>query len=358
MHPNLMDLLLMTGAPVFVGVGYLVWKAFGDPADFDAQELPARRREDARDWQRRLGAGSLLATHFLQPTQNEILETLCVLDHLRPGWETGEASQAERRFLNELSLTFPTLRRPGCLFPGPLAEASVAAARPADDPAVSHAREDNLTARREAFRARRAQFTALAQIVGAAPAATSSGNPLFATPRNPHARISVVLLSALSVVAVLLGVHSSPRAVNATAPAPELASMTAPILLPQLPAAAEPSPPATEPVAVARPTPASATAVAPAAATPTATTDRTKAAAFDQQIAASKQRAVSKYPALGIEGSEINLRFVFRYKALVQQNSPRLRDPRWPEQLVEECAAASGVAPKPDAFTRVLGTPR
>ena len=35
-----------------------------------------RRREDARDWQRRFGSDSLLAKNFLQPTQNEILETL------------------------------------------------------------------------------------------------------------------------------------------------------------------------------------------------------------------------------------------------------------------------------------------
>ena len=81
-----------------------------------------RRREDARDWQRRFGAESLLTANFLQPTQNEILETLCVLDHLTPGWETGDDESVENHFLHELALNFPSLRKPRCAFPLPFAE--------------------------------------------------------------------------------------------------------------------------------------------------------------------------------------------------------------------------------------------
>ena len=55
---------------------------------------------------------------------------------------------------------------------------------------------------------------------------------------------------------------------------------------------------------------------------------------------------MAKYPALAVAGSEINSRFVFRYKALLAQRSPRLLDPAWPMQLADECAAASAVKTK------------
>ena len=64
------------------------------------------------------------------------------------------------------------------------------------------------------------------------------------------------------------------------------------------------------------------------------------------QVARAQQAAVAKYPALAVAGSEINSRFVFRYKAMLAQQSPRLLDPAWPMQLADECAAASAVKTK------------
>ena len=64
------------------------------------------------------------------------------------------------------------------------------------------------------------------------------------------------------------------------------------------------------------------------------------------QVAQAQQAAVAKYPALAVAGSEINSRFVFRYKALLAQQSARLQDPSWPMQLADECAAASAVKTK------------
>ena len=65
------------------------------------------------------------------------------------------------------------------------------------------------------------------------------------------------------------------------------------------------------------------------------------AAAVDQ----SQRAAVAKYPALKVAGSEINVRFAFRYKNLVADHSPRLQDPAWPLQLADECAVDSRLLP-------------
>ena len=63
------------------------------------------------------------------------------------------------------------------------------------------------------------------------------------------------------------------------------------------------------------------------------------------RVTESQRLAVTKYPALGIANTEINSRFVFRYKRLLKEHSARLQDPAWPLQLADECAAASGVKP-------------
>ena len=365
-----MDLLLITGIPIILGVGYLLWKFCFDHGATGSHDNPARRREDARDWQRRFGPGSVLATNFLQPTQNEILETLHMLDHLMPGWEKGLAGETESVFLNELALNFPTLRKPKCLFPPPRAETSHAPVRPMLDPTALRAKADDIATKRQAFQARRAQLNALEQIVGGTPADHPSDKPSFPALEGARGQIKPLLWPALLTAAVLVaavftGVRNVPKAVKATSMGLETTTTVPPAASPPKPVVAEPSlAPAiavTEPVAKATPASTPAPAVVTTSATPpvrpSATPDSAKMA-LDRQIAASKQRAVSKYPALAVEGSEINLRFVFRYKALVLQNSPRLLDPRWPEQLVDECAAASGASPKHDTFTRVLGTPR
>ena len=151
----------------------------------------------------------------------------------------------------------------------------------------------------------------------------------------------------LSHPAVLKAVRSSlvePAAPVATAvaePAPVAAAPVDPVVAA--------SPTATpELVAVAAPPAVSTPPPAPAG--PSA-----EKVALNSRIAASQQRAVGKYPDLAVEGSEINLRFVFRYKNLVQENSPRLLDPNWPEQLAEECAAAAGASLKHTSLTRVSG---
>ena len=62
-------------------------------------------------------------------------------------------------------------------------------------------------------------------------------------------------------------------------------------------------------------------------------------------VAQSQRAAVTKYPALGVPDSEINIRFAYRYKTLVADHSPRLQDPTWPMQLADECAVDSSVHP-------------
>ena len=80
---------------------------------------------------------------------------------------------------------------------------------------------------------------------------------------------------------------------------------------------------------------------APATPAPVAMGGAKQKAELASQVAQAQQAAVAKYPALAVAGSEINSRFVFRYKALLAQQSARLQDPSWPMQLADECAAAS-----------------
>ena len=61
--------------------------------------------------------------------------------------------------------------------------------------------------------------------------------------------------------------------------------------------------------------------------------------AFARAVAASRSRAVKRYPSLAIAGSHFNTAFVTRYEQLVREHSERLQDPDWPEQLAAECAA-------------------
>ncbi len=79
---------------------------------------------------------------------------------------------------------------------------------------------------------------------------------------------------------------------------------------------------------------------------------------FASRLADSKRRAVAKFPSLAVADSEINIRFVYRYKCMVKDNNPRLQAPNWPELLADECADTmhlkpGGAAPAPDAPTHV-----
>ena len=74
-----------------------------------------------------------------------------------------------------------------------------------------------------------------------------------------------------------------------------------------------------------------------------AASDAQQKTELTSRVAQAQQAAVAKYPALAVAGSEINSRFVFRYKRLLAEHSSRLQDPAWPTQLADECAAASGI---------------
>ena len=95
----------------------------------------------------------------------------------------------------------------------------------------------------------------------------------------------------------------------------------------------------------AAPSVAAPARIVPATTAPAPTSAKPKAE-LAGQVAQAQQAAVAKYPALAVAGSEINSRFVFRYKTLLAQQSPRLLDPTWPMQLADECAAASAVKTK------------
>ena len=386
-----MEFVLLIGLPALIAAGYLFWNFRFTRRAVHLPEAPTRRREDARDWQRRFGADSLLATHFLQPTQNELLETLYVLDHLAPGWERADPGSAERHFLNELALSFPSLRKANCEFPLPFADRLATTNARTKFSRTRPASEEEIATRREEFRTARAHANALEQLEsgpvrpavvtpGSLPFRVSLSDPVPARTNPWPARLAGATVLGAAVVGMVRflpnNVHSvqggqfveSPLVQGTPPPAPtesDLSSSAPATAAAQAIDTPTPSLEAVVPAAGAtasqapNPAPVSVTAAVPAGVPPLppSTPDPAKAALV-QQVAASKQRAVGKYPELAVEGSEINLRFVFRYKTLSQQNSPRLLDPNWPEKLVEECAAASGSLPKHAALTQVAGTHR
>ena len=66
---------------------------------------------------------------------------------------------------------------------------------------------------------------------------------------------------------------------------------------------------------------------------------RTPAASANVTVARSQQLAVSKYPALAVQGSPLNTAFLARYARWRQQGDPRLQQPDWPQVLADDCAA-------------------
>jgi hypothetical protein len=135
-----------------------------------------------------------------------------------------------------------------------------------------------------------------------------------------------------------------PIAAQATVASPQPAA--APTLTTDAAAAGLPAP-ATRPPAPGAGAPSAATPVpAPVALDPIS------AAQLASRVAQAQRTAIAKYPDLAVAGSEINSRFVFRYKRLLAEHSARLQDPSWPMQLADECAAAStpsGDKPRPKA---------
>ncbi len=59
---------------------------------------------------------------------------------------------------------------------------------------------------------------------------------------------------------------------------------------------------------------------------------------FEGWVAASKADALQEHPALGVPGSDFQIALAARYRELVAERSPRLNDPRWPEELANEVA--------------------
>ena len=368
----MLDILLLIGFLALLGMGYMLWRISRKDHRAGLREVPVRRREDARDWQRRFGAESLLTANFLQPTQNEILETLCVLDYLTPGWEIGSDETVETHFLNELALNFPSLRKPQCAFPLPFAESLAAKSFTGAGKKKLPATEEEISVRRESFRSQRAQFNALEQIVAGA-----SAGPVAATPGSLPFRVSTEdpalpvgnpwparFAMAAAIVAVFLGAayffdHSTVLKAD-RGPIVESAASPAVVAVETAPVAAETLGPVAAASPAANPVPvAVAATIAETAAQPSPAGPSAEKIALNSRIAASQQRAVDKHPDLAVEGSEINLRFVFRYKNFVRENSSRLLDPNWPEELAEECAAAAGGAPsKHSGLTQITGTRR
>ena len=90
---------------------------------------------------------------------------------------------------------------------------------------------------------------------------------------------------------------------------------------------------------------AAPTAAAPAASIPAAVAAGAPdpaalaSARSREAVAASKSRALQKYPALGVAGSRFNTAFVARYQQLSQRDSTRLKSADWPEQVAADCAA-------------------
>ena len=373
---------------VLILIGGVV--AWGRAAKTGNEESTRRTRSEAREIQTRFEGDEDFSRNFQRPTQNEVLETLQMLDHLSPGWDQGDAALADQRLKNELAESFPTLQRAGCLYPQEVAANSLRGLgkKPRDQAAQ--------TATRQKFRAERAQANALHQLTSAGelgPVAVTPGSlPFRVSEGPPPKRISKgVRRVALATTALGLAaggwyfVGNKPHPGKPSSPLASTNQITAsddlppvgvdsrestPIPLPSDTAASNtadgntvqnspsPIPPVSPGLADAAPSPAGAEAPSPARPIDPAPALPKVDAALAKGVAASKERAVDLYPDLAVPNSEINLRFVFRYKALLAEKSARLQDPSWPEKLAAECARAANGTLKPKKTTSTAPKPR
>src|ERR1700759_4451345 len=58
-------------------------------------------------------------------------------------------------------------------------------------------------------------------------------------------------------------------------------------------------------------------------------------------------KAVEKYPALGVQGSELNKRFIEAYTIRQKSNPHFFTSPQWPLTLADELAATAPLDPPP-----------
>lgn len=367
-----------------------------------------RYREEARHLQTRFEEDEDFGRNFHRPTQNELLETLQALDHLTPDWQGGDEAASDHRFKNELAESFPTLRKERCRYPEPIAEdLSRLFGKEKLSPEAMDERQRSQTLKtvqaRAAFHAARAQANARHQI-----ASGPATGPVEATPgslpfrlqdassrrsgRSLAARLAMAAAALLGFAALgwyLVSNNPDLRKQFArmlpgsqgVAPNRRIPDETAkPIMIPtaapsEFPAnaAGNVAPPANpvaaadtggsaapveaaaspETVATQPPAPALAPAAVPG---PTAAPRPPVVSALAQQVVDSKLRAIEKYPDLAVPNSEINSRFIFRYKKLVEEKSARLQDPTWPEKLAEECAAAAATGAKGKKITQASAT--
>lgn len=380
----ILTLLILAGAA-------FAWWWLGRSSN--AESTKRRHREEARQLQAQLDLDPDFTRNFHRPTQNEILETLQALDHLMPGWELESATLTDGRLKNELAESFPALRREGCVYPHPIASD---VARLFDHAELSpealehslqtHAEEQ--ARRRQAFHAARAHANAQHQMAvvpergpvtltpGSLPFRVSEERPTRRWPKWV-ARLGYALLAVTTVAGAVWYVATHPEFRREF----QIADTTTKAPTPN-PSAAPTPPPTPDPLAVlptatpvsvqamreqaiaaaqaaeqaeAAPTPTSTPAPTPPPPTPAATASDAQVR-LAQQIAASQGRAIDKYPGLAVPNSEINLRFVFRYKALLAEKSPRLQEPDWPEKLADECANAASAGGRPKKPAQAAST--
>lgn len=359
-----------------------------------------RHRDEARLLQARFDEDDDFARNFHRPTQNEVLETLQTLDQLTPAWEQDDATLADRRFKNELAESFPSLRREDCGYPATIEEdvARLSGKTKLAPTALalrlqSHTTE--MARRRETIQAARAQANALHQL-----ASGPDEGPLELTPGSLPFRVSddagsktrpkrrsmagvvalAACLAAVLSIAMNPGLRSRAQALlpvayqkgwepdaqpkvvpsESASPVPAVAETT-PAPAAEVPAnAGSAAPPVATAQTEAAPSPATSSeppVAAQAPATPPPPLTEAAKPTLAQEVAASQLRAIDKYPALAVPNSEMNLRFVFRYKNLLATKSERLQDPSWPEKLAEECAAAVA-GTKGKKFTQVTAVHR
>ena len=348
-----------------------------------------RTRSEAREIQTRFEADDDFARNFQRPTQNEVLEALQMLDHLSPGWDQGGDALVDRRLKNELAESFPTLQKARCVYPQDLAADS---AQGSGKKARDQAARTMLA--RQKFRAERAQANALHQLTSGpevGPVTVTPGSLPFRVTENPQAKRTATGAKALALVTIGLGFAAcawyfaarkqpEPRLLAPIVPtgqakasvslppveaAPrESTSTRSPADIPALTTFHEniaqgptaPAPSLSPGVVEATPPPAVAEVPSPPPfLTPNMIPPKGDTA-LAEGIAASKERAVELYPDLAVPNSEMNIRFVFRYKALLAEKSARLQDPGWPEKLADECARAANGTTKPKKTT--LATPK
>lgn len=360
--------------------GTVAWRHTTKLAD---KSSARRTRSEAREIQTRFEADTDFARNFQRPTQNEVLETLQMLDYISPGWDREDVALIDHQLKNELAESFPTLRKAGCVYPRNTAAGSVRGLGKAERKQATHT-----ALARQKFRAARAQANAFHQLTSGmeeGPAEVTPGSLPFRSPESPDKRTNggwkEVALAVMTLALAAGGWYFAVKhrregkmvvPVLATGQTdvvihPEPVGSVPQEATPTLPAAATPAiatVEATAPSPPPPPTPSISPALADATTpevraqvpAPSPPVDPAGIAAkadtsFAEGVAASKERAVDKYPDLTLPNSEINLRFVFRYKVLLAEKSARLQDSHWPEELADECAKATNGSPRTKRIT-------